>query len=94
MFERTCVGLDVHAQTIVACALNPATGEVIRARMASEPAVALEWLGRFDPGSLQVVYEAGPTGFGLARHLREHGIDCLIAAVQAPESPRGARQNG
>lgn len=80
MFERTYVGLDVHAQSIVACALDAATGEVLRARMASEPAVALDWLGRFDPGAIRVVYEAGPTGFGLARHLRGHGIDCLVAA--------------
>jgi transposase len=80
VFERTYIGLDVHAQTILACALDTTTGEVLRARMASEPAVALDWLGRFDSGAIQVVYEAGPTGFGLARHLRANGIDCLIAA--------------
>lgn len=33
MFERTFIGLDVHAQSIVACALDTATGEVFRARM-------------------------------------------------------------
>ncbi|MGL3806096.1 IS110 family transposase [Paeniglutamicibacter sp. R2-26] len=27
-----------------------------------------------------MVYEAGPTGFGLARHFRAAGIDCVIAA--------------
>ncbi|MDQ0095959.1 transposase [Paeniglutamicibacter psychrophenolicus] len=27
-----------------------------------------------------MVYEAGPTGFGLARFLLAHGVDCLIAA--------------
>lgn len=80
MFERTYIGLDVHAQTIVACALDTATGEVLRAKMASDPAVVLDWLGHFAPDSIQVVYEAGPTGFGLARHLRANGIDCLLAA--------------
>ncbi len=79
MFERTFIGLDVHAQSISACALNPFTGEVLRDKLAADPAVALSWLQRVQ-GPLQVVYEAGPTGFGLARFLRSHGVDCLIAA--------------
>lgn len=80
MFERTYVGLDVHAENVLACALDTATGELFRERMAADPVAVAAWLDRFDPGSLQVVYEAGPTGFGLARHLRAHGIDCLAAA--------------
>lgn len=80
MFERTYVGLDVHAQNVVACALDTATGEIIRDKMACEPVAVAAWLERFDPTRLQVVYEAGPTGFGLARYLREHGIDCVVAA--------------
>ena len=31
-------------------------------------------------GSGAVTYEAGPTGFGLARFLTGRGIDCLVAA--------------
>lgn len=80
MVERTFVGLDVHAQSVVACALDTVTGEIVRARMDPDPVVVAAWLDRFDPGSLQVVYEAGPTGFGLARHLRAKGVDCLVAA--------------
>ncbi|GAA4379929.1 IS110 family transposase [Paeniglutamicibacter cryotolerans] len=79
MFERTHIGLDVHAQSIVACALNPATGEIARAKMNADPVAVLDWIQKQETGS-KVVYEAGPTGFGLARFLREHDIDCVIAA--------------
>ncbi len=38
--------------------------------------------------SVRAVYEAGPTGFGLARAARERGIDVRVAA---PGSiPRGS----
>ncbi|MDQ0095958.1 hypothetical protein [Paeniglutamicibacter psychrophenolicus] len=30
IFERTFIGLDVHAQSIAACALNPFTGKEFR----------------------------------------------------------------
>jgi transposase len=79
MFERTFIGLDVHAKSIVACALDTATGEVIRAKMNPDPVAVLAWLQTLAV-PVQAVYEAGPTGFGLSRFLTGHGIDCLIAA--------------
>lgn len=36
MFERTSVGLDVHARTVVACALDGQTGEVFRQRLTPD----------------------------------------------------------
>lgn len=47
--------------------------------MSSEPEVVLSWIQTF-PTEAKVVYEAGPTGYPLARHLLEHGVDCAIAA--------------
>lgn len=79
MFERTYIGLDVHAQSINAHALNPATGVIEHAKMNTDPVAVLDWIRKQDPGA-KVVYEAGPTGFGLARFLLEHEIDCVIAA--------------
>lgn len=38
-----------------------------------------------------MVYEAGPTGFVLARALREAGIDCLVAAPSKLQRPSGDR---
>jgi transposase len=83
----TFVGLDVHALQTHAAVLDPATGEleVRKLRIALEEVVAfLERLGR----PVRAVYEAGPTGFGLARTARERSIDVQVAA---PGSiPKGA----
>jgi transposase len=35
--ERTSVGLDVHARSIVTCAIDGVTGEMSRARLCPEP---------------------------------------------------------
>lgn len=42
-------------------------------------------------GSARVVYEAGPTGFGLARFLLAAGIECLVAAPSKLQRPAGDR---
>jgi transposase len=43
------------------------------------------------PGPVKVVYEAGPTGFGLARFLRDHGVGCVVAAPSKLQRPTGDR---
>ena len=42
------------------------TGEVLRARLGPGVPVILTWIKGL-AGPVRVVYEAGPTGFGLAR---------------------------
>lgn len=79
MFERTYIGLDVHARSIVGCALNIDTGELTRSCFEDDLLAVSEWVQGFGP-EVRVVYEAGPTGFGLARHFQAAGIDCVIAA--------------
>jgi hypothetical protein len=64
--ERTSVGLDVHARSIVGCGLDTVTGEMVRQRLVPVSGRCLDWLWRL-PGPVAVVYEAGPTGFDLAR---------------------------
>jgi hypothetical protein len=39
------------------------------------------------PGPVLVVYEAGPTGFGLARRLAAAGVECLVAAPSRLQRP-------
>ena len=39
------------------------------------------------PGPTRVAYEAGPTGFGLARALQAVGIGCVVAAPGKIERP-------
>lgn len=90
MHERTHVGLDVHALTVVACAIDGQTGEIFRDRLTPDHGEILAWIKAL-PGPSRVVYEAGPTGFVLARALRAAGIDCVVAAPSKLQRPSGDR---
>ena len=48
----------------------------------------MEWLHGL-PGPVAVAYEAGPTGFGLARTLSAAGIRCEVAAPSKLSRPPG-----
>jgi transposase len=88
--ERTSVGLDVHARSVVAAAIDGVTGEVFRARLTPGHGEVIGWL-RSLPGPCAVVYEAGPTGFALARALSTAGIRCEVAAPSKLQRPCGDR---
>jgi transposase len=73
------VGLDVHAgQTHLFC-LDLATGEVVRRRIEGPPEGVLPHLEVLGP-NLIAVYEAGPTGLGLAPAGAKRGLDIRLAA--------------
>jgi transposase len=76
---RTLVGLDVHAAQTHAAIVDPATGEVRVVKQRMPPAEVAGFLAGLGPGVL-AVYEAGPTGFGLARAARERGVDVRVVA--------------
>lgn len=59
------VGLDVHAAQTHAAVLRPVTGELSHARLRMAPVEVLDFLEGL--GAMRAVYEAGPTGFALAR---------------------------
>jgi transposase len=42
--ERTSVGLDVHARSIVAAAIDGQTGEVFQRRLCPQPGAVIGWL--------------------------------------------------
>jgi hypothetical protein len=86
--ERTSVGLDVHARSVAAAAIDGATGELLQARLTPDHGQILAWVSRL-AGPVAVGYEAGPTGFGLYRHLSAAGIDCVVAAPSKLQRPRG-----
>jgi transposase len=89
-FEPTTVGLDVHARSTTACAIHEPTGEISTTRLSSDHAQILNWLHTL-PGLVRAVYEAGPTGFALARALNDAGIDCVVAAPSKLQRPSGDR---
>lgn len=88
--ERTSVGLDVHARSVAACAIDGVTGELRRARLSPDHGEIHRWLRELE-GPVAVVYEAGPTGFGLARFLKSAGIPCSVAAPSKLIRPPGDR---
>jgi transposase len=88
--QRTSVGLDVHARSVVACALDGDTGEVFQRRMTPDHGEIVGWLNDL-PGPVAASYEAGPTGFGLARALMAAGIACEVAAPSKLIRPAGDR---
>jgi transposase len=88
--ERTSVGLDVHARSVSAAAIDGRTGELFKQRLVPDQRVVLDWV-RGLPGPVAVTYEAGPTGFGLARALAAAGIRCEVAAPSKISRPSGDR---
>jgi transposase len=80
------VGLDVHASQTHAAILDMATGELRGVRLRMAPVEAVELLAAL-PGPVRAVYEAGPTGFGLARVATDRGIDVrVVAAGKVPRA--------
>ena len=75
---------------MVAHAIDEETGKVVRDRLCPDPTVILAWLTAL-AGPVRVVYEAGPTGFGLARFLLAAGVDCVVAAPSKLIRPKGDR---
>jgi transposase len=88
--ERTSVGLDVHARSVAAAAIDGVTGELIQAKLTPSYEHIRSWLADL-PGPVAVAYEAGPTGFGLNRHLTAAGFRCLVAAPSKLQKPSGDR---
>src|SRR5215472_7901343 len=82
------VGLDVHKSQTVAAVLDPATGELRMERLRGEPErvvpIFLEELDR----PVAAVYEAGPTGFVLARVADQRGLDIrVVVPGSIPRAP-------
>ena len=76
---RSLVGLDVHATKVVAAVLDAETGQLQTFAMSGETAKVAAFCAGL-PRPVRVAYEAGPTGYGLARELAKRGIECVVAA--------------
>jgi transposase len=83
----TVVGLDVHARSTHGAAIDLLSGELHRARFGAGVEPVLGWLQTL-PAPVRATYEAGPTGFGLARAAQAAGIELLVAAPS--KTPRAA----
>jgi transposase len=85
--SMSLVGLDVHASQTHAAILDISTGELRGVKLRMPPVEVVEFLATL-PGPVRAVYEAGPTGFGLARAAVDLGID--VGVVAAGKVPRAS----
>src|SRR2546428_9569299 len=86
----TYVGLDVHARSTDAAAIDVASGEWRRARFGGGADEVVEWL-RGLPQPVRGCYEAGPTGFALYRSAEAAGLRVEVIAPSKTPRPSGDR---
>ncbi len=73
------VGLDVHASQTACAIFDSDTGELRSRRVLGRPHEIMDVLLELE-APVRAVYEAGPTGYGLARRARAAGIDMQVCA--------------
>lgn len=90
--DKTVLAMDVHKNTISAGVLEVGSMTPVVDRISTDEESVRRLIGRFDdPGSVWACYEAGPTGYGLARVLRQAGLHCEVIAPSLIPSRPGDR---
>jgi transposase len=84
---KTWVAFDVHVSGVVAAVLDRDSGELWVRRLSGRSEEVAAFASEL-AGPVRATYEAGPTGFVLARRLAAAGVDCLVCAPGL--IPRGA----
>lgn len=87
------IGLDVHEASIaIAVAEGDGGPAEVVTTTPNELGTVLERLRKLAAGrEAYFRYEAGPTGFGLCRALREAGFDCRVVAPSLVPQQAGDR---
>jgi len=86
----TWVGLDVHARSTHAAAIDRGSGELTRARFGVGSKEVVAWLSAL-PQPIHGCYEAGPTGYALYRAAQAAGLDLDVVAPSKTPRASGDR---
>jgi len=86
----TFVGLDVHARSTHAAAIDARSGELRRARFGESSEEVVRWLAEL-PQPARAFYEAGPTGFALYRAASAEGLEIAVVAPGKTARPPAER---
>jgi transposase len=87
--EAVHVGVDVHKASYSVALYSDRRGLITTWVQPARPEILLERLSPLRGGIARVVYEAGPTGYGLARRLRAEGYPAQVIAPSKLLAPVG-----
>jgi transposase len=76
---RTWAAFDVHVSGVVAATLGRDSGELRVQRLPGRSEEVAAFAAGL-AGPVRATYEAGPTGFVLARKLQALGVECVVCA--------------
>lgn len=87
--EVRVLAMDVHKNTISAGVLEPGSTVPVVDKIGADDESVRRLIARFDdPRRVWACYEAGPTGYELARMMRGAGVRCeVIAPSLIPARP-------
>ncbi|MBE0417821.1 MAG: IS110 family transposase [Coriobacteriia bacterium] len=91
MDKLTHIGLDVHKDTIAVAVLREGGTEVDERVIPNTPEAIRKLLGRQDPASARVCYEAGPSGYDAHRLITALGFACDVIAPSLIPRRAGCR---
>ena len=84
--------MDVHKLSISTGVLEPGSRSVVVDRVGTDEESIRRLIGRFeDPTRVWACYEAGPTGYELARRLQAAGMQCWVIAPSLIPTRQGDR---
>ena len=90
--EVRVLAMDVHKNTISTGLLEPGSTSPVLDKISADDESVRRLIARFDdPAQVWACYEAGPTGYELARTLRRAGMRCAVIAPSLIPTRQGDR---